>query len=328
MDALLLHNYLDKPLWMWLGFLALILVLVVIDLGGFNRRQEEIGVRKSLYLSCFYIALSLLFGLWIWAQMGQESALEYYTGYVIEKSLSMDNLFVMSVIFGALSIPRRYQHRVLFWGILGVIMLRGLMIGLGAALLHQFEWVLYLFAAFLIVTGMKLLFWDGGEDDHEDTVKHNPIIRYLRRRFKITETIHEQRFFVRLPTTENTSRSVLYMTPLFLALVTIEFADVIFAVDSVPAVFAITTDTYIVFTSNIFAILGLRALYFTLSAAIERFHYLKYSVAAVLVFIGAKVFIPIITPLEKIPAVFSLSITLGLILFGAVYSLIKTKPAQ
>lgn len=321
----LFNIYLEKPLWMWLGFLALVCILVVIDLGGFNRKQEEIGIRKSLYLSGFYIAVSLLYGLWIWFKLDHQSALEFFTAYVIEKSLSMDNLFVMAVIFGALNIPRRYQHRVLFWGILGVIILRGLMIGLGAALVHEFEWVLYLFAGFLIFTGVKLLFWEEDEDDHEDTVAKNPIIKFLRRHFNITDKLHDQKFFVRLPSPKHAGKTALFITPLFLALITIEFADVIFAVDSVPAVFAITTDTYIVFTSNIFAILGLRALYFSLSAMMERFSYLKYSVAAVLIFIGAKVFVPLFTTVEKVPAAISLSVTIGLLGFGVIYSLFKTK---
>lgn len=327
MDAFLFTAYLDKPLWMWLGFLTLVVILVVIDLGGFNRKNEEIGIRKSLYLSSFYVGISLLFGVLIWFKMSHESALEFYTAYVIEKSLSMDNLFVMAVIFSAFSIPRKYQHRVLFWGILGVIILRGLMIGLGAALVHQFGWVLYLFAGFLVFTGIKLLFWED-DDEHEDAVTKNPVIQYLRRHFNITDKIHGQKFFVRLTEDKNTGRTALYATPLFLALITIEFADVIFAVDSVPAVFAITTDTYIVFTSNIFAILGLRALYFALSAMMKRFYYLKYSVAAVLIFIGAKVFIPLFTTINKVPAEISLSVTLGLLGFGVIYSLFKTKNSK
>lgn len=314
---------------MWIAFLALVTVLVIIDLCGFNRGKTEISIRKSLALSCFYVVISLLFGLVLWFKMDHQSALEFYTGYVIEKSLSMDNLFVMAVIFSAFKIPRKYQHRVLFWGILGVIILRGVMIGAGAALVHQFEWVLYLFAAFLVYTGIKLLFWEEADDDeHDDLVKKNPIIRFLRTHFNITDKLHGHKFFVRLPSTVNEAKNVLYMTPLFLALVTIEFADVIFAVDSVPAVFAITTDTYIVFTSNIFAILGLRALYFTLSAMMERFSYLKYSIALVLVFIGAKVFIPLFTSIEKVPAEISLSVTIGLLAVGMIYSLFKTKSPQ
>ena len=307
-----------------MAFLGLVLLLLFLDLGLLNRKNEEINVKKSLMLSGGYISISLLFGLWVWAELGQQSALEYYTGYIIEKSLSMDNIFVMAIIFSALHIPRAYQHRVLFWGIVGVIVLRGLMIGVGAALVHEFEWVLYIFAAFLVVTGVKLLFIKDGED-HEATVENNPILKYLRNHFKITEQLHDHKFFVRLTEDKHTGRTALYMTPLFLALITIEFADLIFAVDSVPAIFAITTDTYIVYTSNIFAILGLRALYFALSAMMERFTYLKYSLAFVLMFIGAKVFAPLVLPIEKVPAEISLGVTLGLLSIGVFYSLYKTK---
>ena len=326
MTDLLFATFLDKPGWMWLAFMALIFILLAVDLGILHRNHKEIGVKESLIFSAGYIVISLLFGLFVWHELGSQSALEYYTGYIIEKSLSMDNIFVMALIFSALHIPRKYQHRVLFWGILGVIMMRGIMIGLGAALVHEFEWVLYLFAAFLIFTGIKLLFMEEG-GDHEKTVENNPIITYLRNHFKITDKLHGEKFFVRLPRGQG-GRMVLYMTPLFLALVTIEFADLIFAVDSVPAIFAITTDTYIIYTSNIFAILGLRALYFALSAMIERFSYLKYSLALVLIFIGSKVFIPLFTGIDKVPAEFSLGVTIGLLAAGVFYSLHKTKNGQ
>lgn len=322
MDAFLTSDFLNKPVWMWLIFLAVVVILLVVDLGLLNRKQEAIGVRRSLWLSAGYILISLIFGLWVWGRLGQDEALLYYTGYIIEKSLSMDNLFVMAVIFHALHIPRRYQHRVLFWGILGVIILRGIMIGLGAALVHQFEWVLYIFAAFLIFTGIKLFFFEDDED-HEKTVENNPLIRYLRNHFPITQSLHDHKFFVRLPG-EKTGKAALHITPLFLALISIEFADVIFAVDSVPAVFAITTDTYIVYTSNIFAILGLRAMFFALSAMMERFAYLKYALALILIFIGLKVFSPFIG-IEKVSPAASLGVTLALLTGGMIYSLYKTR---
>ena len=326
MSDLFLTLYLDKPLWMWAVFLALVLILVAVDLGLFNKKEQEIGVRKSLSLSGFYIAISLIFGAWVWSTLGAQSGIEFYTSYVIEKSLSLDNLFVMAVIFSALKIPRKHQHRVLFWGILGVIILRGLMIGLGAALVHEFEWVLYLFGAFLAFTGVRLLFWDDEDGEHEEAVTNNRLLKFLRKHLNITEKIYGQRFFVRRDKDDETKPgAVLYMTPLLLALLMIELADVVFAVDSVPAVFAITSDTYVVFTSNIFAILGLRALYFTLSAMMARFAYLKYSVALVLIFIGAKVFVPLVSTIDKVPAEISLFVTLALLSSGAVYSLIKTK---
>lgn len=326
MDAFLFVEYLDKPLWMWLGFLGVIFALLAIDLGLFCRKDEVIGVKKSLELSAFYIIIGLAFGLWIWFELGQQSALEYYTGFVIEKSLSLDNLFVMAVIFSALQIPREYQHRVLFWGVLGVVILRGCMIGFGAALVHHFEWVLYIFAAFLIYTGIKIMVWEEDENaSHEKIVENNPVLKFLQKHFRITEGLHKQHFFVRQPCETHPNRNVLYATPLLLALISIELADVVFAVDSVPAIFAITTDTYVVFTSNIFAILGLRALFFALAALIDRFSYLKYSIAAVLIFIGFKVFVPLFTSLEKVPAEVSLSVTIALLAIGIFYSLYKTK---
>jgi len=323
MEALLVTIFLGKALWLWLAFLAIILVLLIIDLGFLHKDQHEIGVRESLMLSGGYITVSLLFGLFVWWHLGEDSALEYYTGYIIEKSLSIDNIFVMAIIFSALYIPRMYQHRVLFWGIFGVIVMRGMMIGLGAALVHRFEWVLFVFAAFLLFTGVKLLFLKN-EGDHGKTVENNPIIKFLKKHFHIAEGLHDQKFFIRLPDPK-TGQAVLFMTPLFLALVTIEFADLIFAVDSVPAIFAITTDTYIVYTSNVFAILGLRALYFALSAMIERFAYLKYALALILIFIGSKVFVMEIFHLEKFPAAISLGVTLALLAGGVFYSLYKTR---
>jgi tellurite resistance protein TerC len=323
MEALLLTVFLGKALWVWLVFLTIIFILLAIDLGFLHKDQHEIGVRESLMLSGGYITVSLLFGLWVWYEMGQDSALEYYTGYVIEKSLSVDNIFVMAIIFSALYIPRKFQHRVLFWGIFGVIIMRGLMIGVGAALVHRFAWILFLFAAFLVITGLKLLFMKD-EGDHGKSVENNPIIKFIRGHFRITEDLRDQKFFVH-ELNPKTGKVVWYMTPLFLALVTIEFADLIFAVDSVPAIFAVTTDTYIVYTSNVFAILGLRALYFALSAMIERFAYLKYALALILIFIGSKVFIMHFLHMEKFPASISLGVTIALLAGGVLYSLHKTK---
>lgn len=322
-DEILFTNFMDKPGWMWLAFISIVFVLLVLDLGLFHRDNHEIGVRESFLLSTFYIVISLLYGGWVWYELGGERGLEFMTGYVIEKSLSIDNLFVMAVIFGALSIPRHLQHRVLFWGILGVIIMRGIMIAAGAVLVHEFEWVLYIFAGFLVFTGIKLFFLKDDED-HEAGVRDSKFMNFIRRTFRVSDELHGEKFVVRL-LDKNTGQKAFFITPLFLALLMIEFADVVFAVDSVPAVFAITTDTFIVYTSNIFAILGLRALYFALSAMIERFAYLKYSIAAVLVFIGMKVFAPLVLPIEKVPASISLSVTIGLLCVGIVYSLYKTK---
>jgi tellurite resistance protein TerC len=224
------------------------------------------------------------------------------------------------MIFGFFAIPRQYQHRVLFWGILGVIVLRAIMIGLGATLVSEFGWVLYLFAAFLIATGIKMLWWS----DHNPDLSKNPALKLIRRWFRATDRLHGQSFVVRLPDPE-TGRAVTYVTPLFIALVLIEVADVIFAVDSVPAIFAITTDPYIVYTSNIFAILGLRALYFALAAVLHRFVYLKQALAILLVFIGSKIFVADLFGWAKFPAEWSLGITFAILAAGVFYSLFRTR---
>ena len=317
-------EWLGKPAWMWLTFMTLVLALLVLDLGVLHRDQHEIGVRESLLLSGMYIAVALVFGGWVWWELGQQSGVEYLTGFAVEKSLAMDNVFVIAMIFGYFAIPRALQHRVLFWGILGVIVLRALMIGAGAALVSQYGWVLYIFAAFLIVTGVKMFF---AGDEHAD-IGQNPLVRWMRRHMRITDQLHGQKFFVRQPNAKG--RMVLWATPMFLALVMIEIADVIFAVDSVPAIFAITTDPYIVYTSNIFAILGLRALYFALAAVIHRFAYLKQALAVLLVFIGGKVFAADLLGLGKIPPEWSLAITALILAAGVAWSLWQTrdKPAS
>lgn len=310
---------LGQPLWMWLGFLGIVVALLAFDLGVLHRDGHEIEVRESLLLSGFYIALGLAFGGFVWWQLGAQSGVEYLTGFVVEKSLAMDNVFVIAMIFGYLAIPRHLQHRVLFWGILGVIVLRAIMIGFGATLVSEFGWILYIFAAFLIFTGIRMLM-----SGHEETdLSQNPVLLFMKRRFRVTESLQGDRFFVH-QLDPRTGRVERYMTPLFLALVMIEIADVIFAVDSVPAIFAITTDPYIVYTSNIFAILGLRALYFALAAVIHRFAYLKQALAILLVFIGSKIFVADFLGWEKFPAEWSLGVTAVILASGVFYSLWKT----
>jgi tellurite resistance protein TerC len=309
----LLSPFLGTPTWMWLTFLTVVLGLLAADLGLFHKGAKEIGVAESLRLSALYIALGLSFAAFVGHQLGGAAATAYLTAFVVEKSLSLDNVFVIALIFSSLAIPRALQHRVLFWGILGVIVLRGLMIGLGAALVAEYHWVLYLFAAFLIVTGIRMLF---ATENHDPGA--NPLVRFLKSRMRLTETLDGERFFTR-------QNGLLFATPLFLALIMVETADLIFAVDSVPAVFAITADPFLVYTSNIFAILGLRALYFALSAVLHRFAYLKYALAALLVFIGSKLFIADALDWEKFPAALSLGIT-GLILgTGIAVSMWKTR---
>lgn len=304
----------DKPIWMWGVFISIVIILLVLDLGLFHKKDHEIEVRESLYLSSFYILIALLFGAWIWYQSGSQSGEEYLTGYLIEKSLSLDNIFVISIIFNYLNIPRIYQHRVLFWGILGVIVLRGIMIGLGATLIAEYSWLLYVFAVFLIFTGVKMLF----VSEHSTDLKDNWLLNYIRGHLPVTEELHGNHFFVQI-------QNKTWCTPLFVALIMIECVDAIFAVDSVPAIFTITTDPYIVYTSNIFAILGLRALYFALAAVIPRFAYLKYALSLVLIFIGAKVFIADLFGWAKFPASISLGITVTLIAGGIFFSLYKTR---
>jgi tellurite resistance protein TerC len=312
--------FLGKAVWFWLVFLAVVIVLLVLDLGILHKKNEEIGVSQSLWMSAFYISVALLYGGWIWWQLGQTSSIQYFTGFFIEKTLALDNIFVISLIFTYFAIPRMYQHRVLFWGILGVIVLRGIMIALGATLVEQFSWVMYLFGGFLLLTGVKMLM-DAGKE-HATDISKNPMLRFLKSRMRVTENLHGDRFFVNLPDPK-TGKIARFATPLFLALMMVEFVDLVFAVDSVPAIFAITTDPFIVYTSNIFAILGLRALYFALAAMIHRFKYLKYSLSIVLIFIGAKVFYNQF--FGKMDPILSLSITLGILIAGIVYSLVKTR---
>ena len=319
----LLLPFLGTSLWMWLVFIGIVAALLVLDLGVFHKTDHEIGVSESLRLSVFYITLGVLFSGFVWWQMDAEAAKLYLTAFVVEKTLAMDNVFVIALIFTYFAIPRQYQHRVLFWGILGVIVLRGIMIGLGATLVAQYGWILYIFAAFLVYTGIKMLATD---DQHLD-ISQNPVLRWMKRRMKVTGELHGNAFFLRQPDPA-TGRLVTFATPLFLALVLIEIADLVFAVDSVPAVFAITTDPFIVYTSNIFAILGLRALYFALAAIIHRFHYLKYALAILLIFIGSKIFLADLMGWEKFPANWSLAITFALLTAGVLFSLWKTRPGR
>ncbi|MBW7850392.1 MAG: TerC family protein [Rhodospirillales bacterium] len=318
----LYDDWLTKPVWMWLAFLGIIVVLLVLDLGVVHRKQREIEVRESLALSGFYVTLGLAFGGWVWWQFGPQAGKEYLTGFVVEKSLAVDNVFVIAMIFGYFAVPRIHQHRVLFWGILGVILLRGVMIGLGASLVAQFSWLLYVFAAFLIITGIKM--WMMAEKPYD--IGANPLLKAIRRWFRVADELHGNRFLVR-KADPATGRAAWYMTPLLLALVMVEIADVIFAVDSIPAIFAITTDPFVVYTSNIFAVLGLRALYFALAAMLHRFHYLKYALAVLLVFIGSKIFVADLAGFEggKFPADWSLAITVAILFAGVGWSLWKTR---
>jgi tellurite resistance protein TerC len=334
--------WLGMPVWVWLGFITVVLLILAFDLGVLHREAHEIDVRESLWLSALYIGLGLAWSVavwWIYWQYGGDQAIDpqiaglptpeakaweavklYLTGYLVEKALAMDNVFVISMIFAYFAVPRIYQHRVLFWGILDVIVLRAMMIGLGAALVMNFSWVLYVFAVILIATGIKML----RAIDEAPDIANNAVLGFLKRRMRLTQELHGQRFWVKLPD-RKTGRLVWFATPLFLCLVLVEIADIVFAIDSVPAIFAITPDPFIVYTSNIFAILGLRALYFALAAMVHRFHYLKYALAIVLIFIGSKIFLGDWLFGGKVPAALSLGVTFGLLAGGVAWSLWKSR---
>ncbi len=307
-------------------FFAIVPILLFIDLKLFGKGKDNIiSFKHSILLSLFYIAAGLAFGLLVWHDFGADRAMDYYTVYILEKSLSLDNLFVMSVIFSAFAIPRQYQHRILIWGIIGVIVLRGIMIVAGSALVHNFDWVLYIFAAILIYTGIKMVFMD--DDDDLGDFEQKPLVVFLKKHFSFTSKIHGNKFFVRKDkcsdgeVKENSAKYI--ATPLFLALVVIEISDVIFAVDSIPAALSVTTDTFVVFTSNIFAVLGLRALFFAVENIINRFDLMKYAISVVLIFIGGKVFYNGFFG-HVSPSV-SLTVTLTVLTAGFVFSMIKTR---
>jgi tellurite resistance protein TerC len=339
---MLASPWLGMPVWIWLAFITTVLVILAFDLGVMHRDSREIGVRESLNMSALYIGLGLAWSAavyWIYLTYSGTSSIDpqiaaapdasvrawtavqlYITGYLVEKTLALDNVFIISMIFTYFAVPREYQHRVLFWGILGVIVLRAIMIGLGAALVAEFAWVMYVFAVILIATGVKMIVMMDVKPD----IENNPVLKFLRKRLRVTEQLQGQAFLVRQPDPK-TGKTVLWATPLFLCLILVEIADLVFAIDSVPAIFAITPDAFIVYTSNIFAILGLRALYFALAAVVHRFHYLKYALSIVLIFIGAKIFLGDWLFDGKVPAALSLSVTAGLLAGGILYSLWKTR---
>ncbi len=310
----------ENTLLIWIIFISIVLGLLVLDLGVFHKQNREIGLKESLWMSSFYIFIALIFGLWIWYIKGVNSFAEYITGFLVEKSLALDNIFLISLVFSSLSIPLKYQHRVLFWGILGVLVLRAIMIGLGIQIITQFEWILYIFAAFMIFTGIKMFFISNKPVD----ISHNPLLIWMKKHLNITTNLHGQQFWG-YEIDPHSKTKKLFVTPLFISLVMVEFIDLIFAVDSIPAIFAITQDPYIVYTSNIFAILGLRALYFVLASIMDRFHYLQYALAVVLIFIGSKIFIADALNITKIPPLLSLAITFTILASGVLCSLVRKK---
>ena len=295
---------------MWVGFNAFVLAMLFLDLFVFHRKAHEVSLKEAAGWSVFWVALSLSFNVLVWRWLGPEKGLEFLTGYLIEKALSVDNIFVFVLIFSYFNVPAKYQHRILFWGIIGALLMRGAMIGAGAALIHQFHWVIYVFGAFLVFTGIRM----ATHDEMEIEPEKNPVIRLIRKVWPVTNQYHGQKFFV----VDRTRRRRLVATPLFVVLMMVETTDLIFAVDSIPAIFAITTDTFIVYTSNVFAILGLRALYFLLAGVIHRFHYLKLGLSAVLVFVGLKM---LLAEVYKIPIGLSLGIVFAVLVASVVASL-------
>jgi tellurite resistance protein TerC len=317
-QALLFSDFLGTPSYFWLIFISVVIGLLVLDLGVLHKGTREIEAKESFILYGGYMAIAFIFGAWVWYARGAQSGLEFYTGYLIEQSLAMDNIFVIATVFAYLKIPRLYQHRVLFWGILGVILFRAILIGLGAALVMSFSWILFLFGAFLVFTGLKMFKTSHDKPSLED----NWLLRFIKKRFRVTDELHGEKFTVR-QIDPKTGKMALFITPLFVSLIIVEFVDLIFAVDSVPAIFAVTQDPFIVYTSNIFAILGLRALYFALAAAMHRFKYLQYSLAVILVLVGIKIFL---VPLGiKIDTAISLAVTISVLASGILWSLWKTR---
>ena len=304
----------DSPLFLWIIFNVFVLGILALDLLVLHRKAHAVSLREALAWSCVWVSMALIFGLGIYFFRGGEKALEFLTGYVIEWSLSVDNLFVFLVIFSYFAVPSIYQHRVLFWGILGALVLRAGFIATGTALLANFHWMIYVFGGFLIFTGIKLLC--AGEEQIEP--EKNPAVRLVRRFIKITPTYEGQRFFVR-------KDAKLWATPLFLVLVVVETTDVIFAVDSIPAIFAITLDPFIVYTSNVFAILGLRAVFFLLAGVMEMFHYLRVGLSFVLCFVGAKM---LIADFYKIPIGMSLAVVGGILLLSILASVFKQRKEE
>ncbi|SDB86152.1 TerC family protein [Williamwhitmania taraxaci] len=298
-------------IYVWIGFIAFILLLLVIDLGIFHRKSHEVKIKEALIWTGVWILLSLIFNYGVYIFMGKEKALEFLAGYLIEKSLSVDNLFVFIMLFSFFDVKPQYQHKVLFWGIIGALIMRAMFIFSGVVLIQKFHWIIYIFGAFLVFTGVKMVL----QKDESVAPDKNPLVRLFKRLFPVSEKMHGDKFFVKL-----NAKTV--ATPLFIVLLVVEFTDLIFAVDSIPAILAISSDSFIIFTSNVFAILGLRALYFALSGITQMFHYLKYGLSAILVFVGAKM---LIVDLYKIPIMYSLFTIMGILTLAIALSYIFPK---
>ena len=305
----------SMPVWAWILFYVLVLVMLVIDLKSFGKKgQHEVSVSEALKMTAVWIGVSLIFCGGIWLYEGDEKAMEFLAGYLIEKSLSMDNLFVFLMLFSFFGVQRKYQHEVLFWGIFGALVLRSIFIFAGTAIINQFEWILGVFGVFLIYTGIKMF---GHQDDENVDPSKNIFVKLFKKFFPVTDQMHDDKFFI----TENGKRLA---TPLFIALLVIETTDVAFAVDSIPAVFSVSRDPFIVLTSNVFAILGLRALYFALAAVAKYFTYLKYGLGIILSFVGIKMLLEVIWHIE-VPTPLSLVFIFGILVLSMGLSYIISK---
>lgn len=298
--------------WLWIGFNIFILLMLALDLGVFHRQAHVVTVKESLIWTSIWVALALTFNAGLWYYAGSEKALEFLTGYLIEKSLSVDNVFVFAMLFTYFAVPPLYQHRVLFWGIIGALIMRGTMIWAGATLIAEFSWIIYVFGGFLILTGLKMIL----KREQEIHPERNPVVRLFKKIMPVTPDYRGDKFFVR-------EKGVRMATPLFVVLLLVEFTDLIFAVDSIPAIFAVTKDPFIVYTANVFAILGLRSLYFALAGVMDKFHYLKIGLGVVLVFVGIKMLLA--HGPYKIDTLTSLGVIVAVLTASMVWSLLKPK---
>ncbi len=301
-------------LWLWIGFNVFVLLMLALDLGVFHRKAHVVTFKESMAWTVVWITLALVFNVGVYHYMGSQKGLEFFTGYVIEKSLSVDNVFVFALLFSYFAVPPLYQHKVLFWGILGALIMRAIMIFLGAALIERFTWIIYVFGAFLILTGIKMIV----KRDEEIHPERNPLVRWFKKLMPVTNDYRGDKFFVR----ENGIRMA---TPLFVVLLLVEFSDLIFAVDSIPAIFAVTKDPFIVYTSNVFAILGLRSLYFALAGVMDKFHYLKIGLGVVLAFVGVKMLLG--HTAYKIDTLVSLGVIVSVLAISIIVSLLRPKQA-
>ncbi len=304
----------NVPIIYWIGFIVLLLLLLAFDLGVLNRKAHKPSMKEAGLWTILWISLGLLFNLLIYFVAGKNIAIDFLTGYLVEYSLSVDNIFVFVMLFAAFKVEDKYQHRVLFWGIMGALILRGLLISIGATIIHQFSWVLYIFGVFLIYAGFKML----KNDDNDVDLENNVILKFAKRFFPISNEYHEDKFMI----IENGKR---IFTPLFLVLIVVEFTDLLFALDSIPAIFGITLDPFIVFTSNAFAILGLRSLYFLLAGIIEKFSHLNYALAFILSFVGVKI---LIAEIYHIPNLASLGVIAAALVISIFTSMIANNAAK